>query len=63
MNIGGFHYLLSASFLSKLGLAPSAEVKVRDLWQKKDLGIFGGNYTAKALEPHASQMLKLFIAK
>jgi hypothetical protein len=62
MNIGGFT-LLCAPLLSKLGLAPSAEVKVRDLWQKKDVGIFSGNYTAKALGPHASQMLKLFTAK
>lgn len=46
----------------QLGLAPNVSVKIRDLWQQKDLGTFSGNWTTKALQPHDVQMLKLFVS-
>ena len=30
---------------------------VRDLWARKDLGVFAGSFTAKALGAHATSLL------
>jgi alpha-galactosidase len=42
-----------------LGWQLNSHVRVRDLWSRKDLGEFQGNYTALNVAPHGSQMLKM----
>ena len=32
---------------------------VRDLWLRKDLGVFSANYTSQSIQPHAIQMIKI----
>lgn len=32
---------------------------VRDLWERKDLGIFIGNYTSPNIDSHSVMMLKI----
>ena len=34
-----------------------AKAHVRDLWARKDLGVFAGGFTAKGLAAHATAML------
>jgi alpha-galactosidase len=41
-----------------LGFSPSAAVKVRDLWQHKNLGVFTGSYTV-TVAPHATVLIRL----
>ena len=42
-----------------LGWQPTSRVQVRDLWSRKDLGEFQGNYASSNIPPHGSQMLKI----
>jgi len=42
-----------------LGVEPSAQFIVRDLWKHQDLGLFDTSYTAVNVAPHASVTLKL----
>ena len=37
----------------------SGKQRVRDLWERRDLGVFEGSFTAKALGEHGSMMLKI----
>ena len=39
--------------------APPASLAVRDVWAGKYLGTFAGGYTAKAIPPHGTVVLKL----
>jgi alpha-galactosidase len=43
---------------SDVGLL-EANVKVRDLWQRQDLGVFDAGFTAQAVPAHGSVMLRL----
>jgi hypothetical protein len=36
---------------------------VRDLWARKDIGTFTGNYTSPNIDPHAVMMLKITLTK
>jgi hypothetical protein len=36
---------------------------VRDLWARKDIGTFIGNYTSPNIDPHAVMMLKITLIK
>ena len=36
---------------------------VRDLWARKDIGIFTGNYTSPKIDPHAVIMLNITLTK
>lgn len=42
-----------------IGWAPSASVKVRDLWQRKDMGTFTTSYQADSLGPHDVMLLRV----
>ena len=42
-----------------VGLAGTARAAVRDLWAHADLGTFTGAYTASAIAPHESRVLKI----
>lgn len=42
-----------------IGFPVSCPAVVRDLWEKKDLGTFTGNYTSPNINAHASMMLKI----
>ena len=45
---------------AELGLKdPAAPASVRDLWRGADLGSFSGGFTAAALAPHASMLVKV----
>ena len=45
---------------AQLGLkSPAGAAAVRDLWARKDLGSFTAGFTAKALAPHASMLVKV----
>jgi alpha-galactosidase len=41
-----------------IGLAPAAKARVRDLWQKADVGTFEGRYEAK-VAPHGVVMVRV----
>mmetsp|Transcript_36919 Transcript_36919/g.80422 ORF Transcript_36919/g.80422 Transcript_36919/m.80422 type:complete len:653 (-) Transcript_36919:166-2124(-) len=43
----------------RAGGAEARWVLVRDLWARRDVGVFGGQYTAEGLQPHGSRMLLL----
>jgi hypothetical protein len=34
------------------------QLKLRDLWQRKDIGVYVAEYTAKSIPPHDSVMLR-----
>ena len=38
---------------ASLGLAPAANVKVRDLWERADVGVFSGNFAANVTQREA----------
>eukprot|EP00053_Salpingoeca_punica_P011449 m.102032 g.102032 ORF g.102032 m.102032 type:complete len:418 (-) comp15676_c0_seq1:288-1541(-) len=42
-----------------VGWQASDKAALRDLWQRKDLGVFTGKYTSPALAPHDVQMLRM----
>ena len=42
-----------------IGLPPSSQAIVRDLWAHADLGTFSGSYTAKGIQPHEARALKI----
>lgn len=42
-----------------LGWPSNQWALVRDLWTRKDIGMFLGSYTSSNIEPHAVQMLKV----
>jgi hypothetical protein len=42
-----------------LGFPSNHSALVRDLWARKDLGVFTGNYTSPPIEYHSSTMLKV----
>jgi len=45
---------------AELGLKqPAGAAAVRDLWRRADLGSFSGGFTASALAPHASMLVKV----
>ncbi len=54
-NLGEKHQKVSVDF-ADIGLKD--KVKVRDLWEKMDLGVFKKQY-GRLLKPHASSLLKL----
>lgn len=41
------------------GLRVGTSCAVRDLWERKDLGTFAGNFTAAAVDVHDSTFLML----
>ena len=45
-----------------LGVPAGTKLKVRDLWARKDLGVFTGKYLASSVDSHASVLLKLSYA-
>ena len=44
---------------SDIGYPVDHSAVVRDLWQRKDLGTFTGNYTSPNIESHSVMMLKI----
>lgn len=42
-----------------LGWSPNQTAMVRDLWLRKDLGIFTTNYTSTTIQSHGIQMIKI----
>ncbi len=44
---------------SDLGFPPRDHALVRDLWARKDIGVFAGNYTSPNIDHHSVMMLKI----
>ena len=44
---------------SDIGFPVEHSAVVRDLWQRKDLGTFTGNYTSPNIDAHSVMMLKI----
>jgi alpha-galactosidase len=42
-----------------VGFAPDTLVRVRDLFEQKDLGVFSGSFTTTSIPLHGVQMLRL----
>jgi hypothetical protein len=59
--LGPNHQGLNISFdFTSVGFAPDTLVRVRDLYESKDLGVFTGSFTTAAAVPaHGVLMLKL----
>ena len=47
---------------SDLGLPEGQARSVRDLWARKDLGVFTGRFEALNIPPHGSMMLAVTLA-
>ncbi len=48
---------------SDIGFAVDHSAVVRDLWARKDIGIFTGNYTSPKIDSHAVMMLNITLTK
>ncbi len=48
---------------SDIGIPVDHSAVVRDLWARKDIGTFIGNYTSPNIDPHAVMMLKITPSK
>jgi len=46
---------------SDIGISSSTRLNIRDLWQKKDLGVFTQKFTSK-IDPHDVVMIRLSVA-
>ncbi len=46
-----------------IGFSVDQSALVRDLWARKDLGIFTGNYTSPNINSHSVMMLKITLTK
>jgi hypothetical protein len=46
-----------------IGFPADHSALVRDLWARKDLGIFTGNYTSPNIDSHAVMMLNITLTK
>jgi hypothetical protein len=46
-----------------IGFAATHSANVRDLWVRKDIGIFTGNYTSPKIDPHGVMMLNITLTK
>jgi len=44
---------------SDIQLPNTTKAVVRDLWVRKDIGVFSSSFTATDIRPHASRMLTL----
>jgi hypothetical protein len=48
---------------SDIGFSVDHSALVRDLWARKDIGIFTGNYTSPNIDSHAVMMLNVTLTK
>ncbi len=48
---------------SDIGFPVDHPAVVRDLWVRKDIGIFTGNYTSPKIDSHAVMMLNITLTK
>jgi hypothetical protein len=48
---------------SDIGFPVDHSAVVRDLWARKDIGTFTGNYTSPNIDHHAVMMLKITLTK
>ncbi len=48
---------------SDIGFPVDHSALVRDLWARKDIGIFTGSYTSPNIDSHAVMMLKITLTK
>jgi hypothetical protein len=48
---------------SDIGFAVDHPAIVRDLWARKDIGTFTGNYTSPNIDHHSVMMLKITLTK
>jgi hypothetical protein len=48
---------------SDIGFPVDHSASVRDLWARKDIGIFTGNYTSPKIDSHAVMMLNITLTK
>ena len=46
-----------------IGLPVHHPVIVRDLWARKNIGTFAGNYTSPKIDSHAVMMLNIALTK
>ncbi len=46
-----------------IGFPVDQSAIVRDLWARKDIGTFKGNYTSPNIDPHAVMMLNITLTK
>jgi len=46
-----------------IGFPVDQSAIVRDLWARKDIGTFKGNYTSPKIDPHAVMMLNITLTK
>jgi hypothetical protein len=46
-----------------IGFPVDQSAIVRDLWARKDVGTFKGNYTSPKIDPHAVMMLNITLTK
>jgi hypothetical protein len=46
-----------------IGFPPDHSALVRDLWARKDVGIFTGSYTSPNIDSHAVMMLNITLTK
>jgi len=46
-----------------IGFPVDQSATVRDLWARKDIGTFKGNYTSPKIDPHAVMMLNITLTK
>jgi hypothetical protein len=46
-----------------IGFPPDHSALVRDLWARKDVGIFTGSYTSPNIDPRAVMMLNITLTK
>ncbi len=48
---------------SDIGFPVDHSAVIRDLWARKDIGIFTGNYTSPNIDSHAVMMLNITLTK
>jgi len=48
---------------SDIGFSVDHSAVVRDLWARKDIGVFTGNYTSPKIDSHAVMMLNITLTK
>jgi hypothetical protein len=48
---------------SDIGFPPDHSAMVRDLWARKDIGIFTDHYTSPKIDSHAVMMLNITLTK
>lgn len=46
-----------------IGFPIDHPASIRDLWARRDLGIFTGNFTSSKIDPHAVMMLNITLIK